>query len=319
MKAAVCRRYGPPEVVQIEEIAAPVIGEGMDDRVVVRVRDASLNPFDLHYRRGYLPVRFENGWTSPKQHVLGIDVAGTVEAIGGAVTRFKPGEAVFGHCLGSHAQFVRARESTLSRLPSNLDFEQAAVVPCAALTALQALRDIAKLQPGQSVLISGASGGVGHFAVQLARHFGAEVTAVTSTPNLAWVKALGAEEMYDYTRQDFTKNGKQYDVIMVAAGKRSYFSCKRSLAEKGVFISESPKPEYQILQVAVSSLLGDPRPRMHLAQPNQKDIELIRELLETGRIRPVIEKVYPLSEIAAAHRHLETGRTRGKLAVEVQR
>jgi NADPH:quinone reductase-like Zn-dependent oxidoreductase len=319
MRAAVCRRYGPPEVVQLEELAAPTIQEGMDDRVLVRVRCASINPFDLHYRRGYLPVRFENGWTKPKQHVLGIDVAGTVEAVGQAVTRFKPGQAVFGHCLGSHAEFVRARESTLGQLPSNLDFEQAAVVPCAALTALQALRDVARVQPGHRVLISGASGGVGHFAVQLAHHFGAEVTAVTSTSNLAWVKALGADELYDYTRQDFTRNGGKYDVILVAAGRRSYFSSKRSLNERGIFISESPKPEYQLLQVAISALLGDQHPKMHLAQPNQKDIDLIRELLQAGRIKPVIEKVYPLAEIAAAHRHLETGRTKGKLAIAVQK
>jgi NADPH:quinone reductase-like Zn-dependent oxidoreductase len=319
MKAAVCKSYGPPEVLKIEDIEQPVILDEHDDRVLIKVHSASVNPYDYLHRKGYLLTRMENGWTKPKQQILGIDVAGTVEAVGKNVTRFKVGDAVFGHCLGSHAEYVRARQERLGKMPRNLTFTQAAAVPCVALTALQAFRDIAQIKKGQRVLVYGASGGIGHFAVQFAKYYETEVTAVCSTSNLPWVKELGADHVIDYSKEDFARNGKKYDIILIAAGKRTYFSSKPSLTATSMFISESPKPEYGIFQIFLSPLVGDKRAKMHLSQPNEKDIEFIRELIEADKIKPVIEKAYSLDQIAQAHRHVENGHTKGKVVIEVQK
>jgi NADPH:quinone reductase-like Zn-dependent oxidoreductase len=214
---------------------------------------------------------------------------------------------------------VRVFESNISLMPGNLTFNEAAAVPCVALSAVQALKDAAQIRQGQRVLINGASGGIGHFAVQIAKYYRAEVTAVCSTSNLAWVKDLGADHVIDYTKEDFTKNGKRYDVILDASAARTFFSCKNSLTETGFYMTENPtKPDFQLIQVIFASLTGDKKMRgAGLTQTGGENLELIRELLEAGKIKTVIEKTYPLSQIAAAHRHVENGHTKGKVVVEI--
>ncbi len=317
MKAAIYKSYGPPDVLKIEEIEKPSLDDS-PDRVLVKVFAASINPFDVLFRRGYLPTRLSNGLFKPKDRVLGIDVAGVVEAVGANVTRFKPGDRVFGGCFGAHAEYVTPREKGLVPMPANASFVDCSAISCAGMTALQALRKVAQVQPGQKVLIYGASGGIGHFAVQLAKHFGAEVTAVTSTANQDWVKALGADHMIDYTRQDFSQNGQRYDLILDAVGKRTYASCKSSLTPTGVYISEHPlKPAAQIPQWIFSLLTRDPHFKTHLTEGNTDDIQFLCDLLEQGKLRPMIDRCYPLTQIAAAHQHVEGGHTKGKVVVEV--
>jgi NADPH:quinone reductase-like Zn-dependent oxidoreductase len=286
--------------------------------VLIRVHNASVNPYDYLFRKGYLPTRLENGLTKPKNHILGIDVAGTIEAVGKNVHRFKVGDHVFGSCFGSHAEYVCPRQNVLSFMPKNATFEEAAAVPCAAQTALQALRDVAQIKQGQRVLIYGASGGIGHFAVQLARYFEAEVTAVCSTSNLQWVKDLGAHYVLDYTEEDFADNGKKYDVILDAVGKRTFFSCLRSLTERGVYITEHAiYPKYHPIQLMISSLIGRKKAKVHLAKPNDMDLDFLRRLMEEEKVKPVIEKCYPLDQIVEAHRHVESGRTKGKIVIKM--
>jgi NADPH:quinone reductase-like Zn-dependent oxidoreductase len=321
MKAAVYRSYGAPEVLKVEDVEQPSIQDGDDDLVLIKVHSASVNPFDYYHRMGFLPVRPSNGLFIPKQQILGIDVAGTVEAVGKNVSRFKAGDRVFGNCRGSHAEYVIVRESKISLMPKNLTFNEAAAVPCVALTAVQALKDAAQIKKGQKVLINGASGGIGHFAVQIARFYEAEVTAVCSTSNLAWVKELGAHHIIDYTKEDFTKNDKRYDVILDASAARTFFSCKHSLTETGFYMTENPtKPGFQLVQVLFSSLMGDKKMKgAGLTITGGENLELIRELLEAGNIKPVIEKTYPLDQIAAAHRHVENGHTKGKVVIEIHK
>ncbi|MCR2822719.1 NAD(P)-dependent alcohol dehydrogenase [Lederbergia panacisoli] len=317
MRAAIYNAYGPPEVLKIQDVEQPLIKD--EDRVLIRVHNASVNVFDTLYRRGYLPTRLDNGFTKPKNHILGIDVSGTVEAIGKNVHRFKIGDHVFGSCFGSHAEYVSPRENSLSLMPKNITFEEAASIPCAGQTALQALRNVAQIKQGQRVLIYGASGGVGHFAVQLAKCFGAEVTAVCSTSNLQWVKELGADYVLDYTKEDFVDNGKKYDVILDAVGKRTFFSCLGSLTETGVYITEHAiYPKYHPIQLMIGSLIGRKKAKVHLTKPNDRDMDFLRSLVEEEKIKPVLEKCFSLDQIVEAHRHVESGHTKGKVVLEVK-
>lgn len=317
MRAAIYRTFGPPEVIGIKDVEQPTIKE--QDRVFIRVHSASVNTLDFLYRKGYLPTRMDNGLTKPKNPILGIDVAGTIEAVGENVRKFKVGDHVFGSCFGSHSEYVAPRENFLSHMPKNISFEEAAAIPCAAQTALQALRDIAQIKQGQRVLIYGASGGVGHFAVQLAYYFGAEVTAVCSTSNVDWVKKLGAQYVIDYTKEDFRNNGKKYDIILDAVGKRTFFSCLHSLTEQGLYITEHPfYPKYHPFQLMIGSLIGRKKAKIHFTKPNDKDLDFLRRLVEEEKIRPVIEICYPFEEIVKAHQHIEKGRTKGKIVLRVK-
>jgi NADPH:quinone reductase-like Zn-dependent oxidoreductase len=317
VRAAIYSTYGPPEVIGIKDVEQPSIKE--QDRVLIRVHSASVNTLDYLYRKGYLPTRVDNGVTKPKNPILGIDVAGTIEAVGENVRKFKVGDHVFGSCFGSHSEYVAPRENFLSHMPKNITFEEAAAIPCAAQTALQALRDVAQVKQGQKVLIYGASGGVGHFAVQLANYFGAEVTAVCSTSNLDWVKELGAQYVIDYTKEDFTDNGNKYDLILDAVGKRTFFSCLPSLTEKGLYITEHLfYPKYHPFQLMIGSLIGRKKAKIHLTKPNDKDLDFLRGLVEEEKLRPIIEKCYPLEQIVKAHQHIESGRTKGKIVLRVK-
>jgi len=317
LKAAIFKSYGSPEVMEISEVDKPSIKD--EDRVLIRVVSASVNQYDNLFRKGYFPTRIENGLTKPKTQILGIDVAGTVEAIGENVTKFKVGDSVFGSCVGSHAEYVCPRQSVIAIMPNNSTFEEAAAMPCAAQTALQALRDVGKVKAGDKVLIYGASGGVGHFAIQLALHFGAEVTAVCSTSNIEWVKNLGAHHVIDYTQEDYVHNGKKYDVVLDAVGKRTFFSSLRSLTEKGIYITEHPLyPKYHPIQLMIGSIIVNKKAKIHLAKPNDSDLVLLGELMEQGKLRPVIEKCFPLNEIVEAHRHIESGRTKGKVVLKIE-
>jgi NADPH:quinone reductase-like Zn-dependent oxidoreductase len=318
MRAAIYESYGPPEVLEIKDVELPFIKD--NDRVLIKVHNASVNAMDYLYRKGYFPTRLQNGLTKPKTRILGLDVAGTIEAVGKNVNKFKVGDQVFGSCLGSHAEYVCPRESVLSLMPKNVTFEEAAAVPCTAQTALQALRDVAQIKPSNRVLIYGASGGIGHFAVQLAKYFEAEVTAVCSSSNLQWVKDLGADYVIDYTKEDFTDNGKKYDIILDAVGKLTFFSCLRSLTEKGIYITEHLLyPKYHPIQLIISPLIGGRKAKVHLAKPNDKDLDFLRGLLEEENVKPVIEKCYPLDQIIEAHKHVESGRTKGKVVLEINK
>lgn len=324
MKAIVYTQYGSPDVLKLQEIEKPT---PKDNEILIKVHAASANPADWHTMRGEpFLARLVNGLFKPKNPRLGADLAGTVEAVGKNVTQFKVGDEVFGELslsgMGSFAEYICADENAaLSLKPANLTFEQAAAVPLAGFTALQGLRDAGHIQAGQKVLVNGASGGVGTFAVQMAKAYGAEVTGVCSGRNSELVRSIGADHVVDYTREDFTKTGQQYDLIYCAVGNRSITDYKRALKPKGVCVIAG----FTSLGLLFSHMLIGPRRvsdgkrvgLMETAHPNKKDLLVIKELLETGKIKPVIDKRYPLSETAEAIRYLETGRARGKVVINV--
>jgi NADPH:quinone reductase-like Zn-dependent oxidoreductase len=322
LKAITYHRYGSPDVLELEEVDAPV---PRDDEALVRVRAASVNPRDWHYLRGLPYIMRPVGLRRPKDGGLGSDMAGQVEAVGRAVTRFRPGDEVFAHVLkGGFAEYTCVPEDALGPKPANLTFEQAATVPLAALTALQGLRDHGQVQPGQRLLIIGASGGVGTFAVQLGKLFGAEVTGVCSTRNLDLVRGLGADHVIDYTSEDFTEHGPRYDLIFQLAGTRSPSACRRALTAKGKLILSSGEsdgrwigPIDRILAAVVLSPFVSQRLAPFEARQSRQDLEILKELIESGRLSPVIDRSYPLRETPEALRYLEEGHARGKVVITV--
>ena len=323
MKAAVYTRYGSPDVVQIKDVEKPV---PKDNEVLIEVRAASVNPLDWHFMRGtpYF-VRILAGLRKPKITRLGVDVAGQVEAVGRNVTQFKPGDAVFGSCRGAFAEYVCTSESTLVMKPDNVTFEQAASAPVAAFTVLQGLRDKGQIQPGQKVLINGAAGGVGTFAVQIAKSFGADVTGVCSTRNVDMVRSIGADRVIDYTREDFTKSGQRYDLIFDCVGNHSLLACRRVLNPKGIYIAVGgPSGRWMIGPLAsgitapVLSRFVSQKLAMVLAKPSKEDLTIMHELMETGKVTSVIDKRYRLSEVPEAIRYLEEGHARGKVVITLE-
>ncbi|MEH2439935.1 NAD(P)-dependent alcohol dehydrogenase [Nostoc sp.] len=312
MKAMVIRRYGAAEVLQYEDVEQPKIEP---TQLLVKVRASSVNPIDWKIRQGMLSLIVGNKF--PK--ILGFDVAGEVVAVGSGVTRFKPGDAIYGSTSfpgGGYAEFAAVPESVVVLKPTNLSYEEAAAVPLAALTALQALRDQGNIQTGQSVLINGAAGGVGIFAVQIAKALGAVVTGVSSTKNLDLVKSLGADRVIDYIQQDFVEDTAQYDIIFDAVGKRSLSETKKVLKPNGVYITTVPSPQV-FLESVLTALLPGQKAKFLFEKPNAKDLLFLKELIEGGKIRAVIDRTYSLQELAAAHNHSETGRAVGKIAIAV--
>jgi NADPH:quinone reductase-like Zn-dependent oxidoreductase len=324
MKAMVYHTYGSPDVLKLQEVQKPI---PQDNEVLVKVTAASVNAAELHLLRAdpFLMRFMGFGLLKPKHTILGAAMAGQVEAVGRNVTQFQPGDEIFGDLTrcgwGAFAEYVCASEDALALKPANVTFEEAAAVPLAAITALQGLRAKGQIQPGQKVLIYGAGGGVGTFAVQLAKAFGAEVTAVCSTRNVDLVRSIGADQVIDYTQADFTKNGQRYDLIFAVNGYHSIFDYKRALNPRGVyvFIGGSMAAMFQamLLGPLVSMTGGQKMGSMGVAKPSQKDLVYMKDLLEAGKVVPVIDRRYPLGETAEALRYLEKGHAKGKVVITV--
>ncbi len=318
MKAIVCAKYGPPDVLQFSEVEKPT---PKDNEVLVKIYAAALNPLDRFFMRGAPLIRLIPGLRKPKDTRLGVDLAGQVEAVGKNVTQFKPGDEVFGACRGAFAECVCATEKMLALKPANLSFEEAAAVPVAAITALQGLRDKGRIQPGQKVLIDGASGGVGTFAAQIAKSFGAEVTAVCSTRNVDTARSLDADQVIDYKREDFTRNGQLYDLIFGANAHHSIFAYRRALKPGGIFVLGGGgfSEIFQVILLGpLLSLIGSRKSCFFIAKLNQKDFVFLKELLESRKVVPVIDKRYPLSKVADAMRYLEEGHAQGKIVITIE-
>jgi NADPH:quinone reductase-like Zn-dependent oxidoreductase len=320
MKAIVRYEYGSPDVIKLIEAEKPTPKE---DQVLIKVRAASINSYDWRFITATpFLVRTNGGLLKPKDIRLGADIAGTVEAVGSNITLFKLGDEVYGDVsFGGYAEYVCTKEKNLALKPANVSFEEASATPMAALTALQGLRDKGQIQPGQKVLVNGASGGVGTFAVQIAKYYGAEVTGVCRTRNLEMSRSLGADHVVDYTKEDFTKNGKQYDVIFDVAASQSVFAYKRALAPKGKYVLAgfSTMPHlFQILLLGPGVAKdGQEIGLMDTASANNADLTFLGELLKSNKIVAVVDKVYPLSETAQAFRHYEDEHARGKIVIKV--
>jgi len=323
MKAIVQDRYGTADVLELEDIDEPVVGSG---DVLLRVHAASAHIGDWHVMTGlpYMIRIMGYGFRGPKVRVRGIDVAGRVEAVGEDVSRFQPGDEVFGTCDGSFAEYATARKDKVAPKPANLTFEQAATVPTSGSTALQGLRDVKRVEPGQKVLIIGAAGGVGSFAVQIAKAFGAHVTGVCSTTKVDLVRSIGADDVIDYTRDDFAATGQRYDLILDTAGNRSVSHLRRALARRGALVIVGGEGGGRLIggfdrgfrALAFSPFVGQ-KLRPLIAKQRGEDLIVLKELIEAGKVTPVIDRTYPLSEVPEAIRYVEEGHARGKVVITV--
>jgi NADPH:quinone reductase-like Zn-dependent oxidoreductase len=323
VKAIVTTRYGPPDVLQLREIATPAPAEG---EVLIKLYASSVNPLDSFVIRGPLFfVPMIGRLLKPKHKITGADIAGRVESVGRNVEQFRPGDEVFGASfggkgLGGFAEYACAIEDSLARKPANLSFEDAAAVPVAAITALQGLRDKGQIQRGQKVLVDGASGGVGTFAIQIAKSFGAEVTAVCSPRNVDRARSIGADHVIDYTREDFTQSGLRYDLILGANAHHSIVDYRRALSRDGIFVMVGGvlvRILQAVLLAPFISRIGSKKMRFFIAKTNAKDLVFLKDLLEAGKIVPVIDRRYPLGEVAEALRYLEEGHAQGKVVIIV--
>ena len=318
MKAIVYHEYGSPDNLELQEVEVPAV---QDDEVLLKVHTASVNALDWHFLTGspFLARIMAGGLLRPKQHVLGVDLAGTVEAVGESVTRFQPGDKVFGSCGsgGAFAEYACAAQGDMQTKPGNVPFEEAAAAGAAAHTALQFLRDGGQIRAGHNVLINGASGGVGTFAVQIAKAFGATVTGVCSTGNLDLVRSIGADHIIDYTQEDFTQGEQHYDLIFDVAAKLSFSTCKRALATQGIYVTTEFSPA-MVFRGLWASITGDQKLVSQLAKPpNERDSAFMKELLESGQVKSVIDRRYTLSEVPEALRYLGEGHARGKVVITI--
>jgi len=320
LKAIVYTKYGPPDVLQLEEVEKPT---PKDDEVLVKVHTASVNAADLEYLRGTLMIRL-GGLLKPKNHILGSDIAGRVVSVGRNIKQFQPGDDIFGDSFysgfGAFAEYVCVPEKVLALKPASMTFEEVVTLPQSGLLALQGLRDKRQIQPGQKVLINGAGGGTGTFAVQIAKYFGAEVTGVDSTRKLDMLRSIGADHVIDYTQEDFTKSGQRYDLILDVAAYHSIFDYKRALSPKGIYVmvGGSMALMFQVLFLGPwISMTGSKKMGILMHKPN-KDLAFMKELFEAGKVVPVIDRRYPLSEVAEALRYLEEGHAQGKLVITVE-
>ncbi|MGE5114224.1 MAG: NAD(P)-dependent alcohol dehydrogenase [Acidobacteriaceae bacterium] len=317
MKAIVYRKYGAPDVLKCEEIEKPAVH---DNEVLIKVRAASLNPLDWRLMRGtpYF-IRMGMGLRKPKEMRAGRDVAGEVEAIGSKITLFKPGDGVFGVCVGALAEYACGSESKLAIKPNSLSFDEAASIPIAGLTALQGLRDMGQIQPGQKVLVNGAAGGVGTFAVQIAKSFDAHVTGVCSTGNAALLRAIGADHVIDYTQEDFTKSKERYDLILDNVGNHPLSAYRRVLNPHGKLVMVGAKNItvllLRALQARVLSWFVSQRLGFLVARLTNKDLAKMGELFEAGKVKPVIDRRYPLIDVPRAIAYLEEGHAHGKIVI----
>lgn len=325
MQAIVYCDYGSPEVLKLANLAKPV---PKDDQLLIKVRAASANPYDWHFIRGtpYL-MRLGVGLRKPRSIQVGVDFAGTVEAVGKNVTEFKPGDEVYGGKSGAFAEYLCVNEKSVVRKPDNITFEQAGAVHIAGSTALQALRNEGKIQPGQKVLINGASGGVGTFAVQIGKALGAHVTGVCSTRNIALVRSLGADEVIDYTREDFARNGQKYDLILDNVPNHTLADCRRSLTPTGRYVmigGGGPEdgrwigPFARVIKIMLLSPFVSQKMGMMMSDPSREDKVYLRDLMQAGKVTPVIDRRYKLADVPEAIRYLETGRARGKVVVSLE-
>src|ERR1043166_2612608 len=319
MKAMVYRAYGSPDVLRCEEVEKPTPG---DAEVLIRIRAAAANPMDYRLMVGAYIMRLATGLRKPKPTRPGADLAGVVEAVGRNVTRFKPGDPVFGCARGAFAEYVCAREDKLAVKPASLTFEQAAALPVAGLTALQGLRDKGRVRPGQKILINGAAGGVGTFAVQIAKALGGEVTGVCSTRNTDLVRSIGADHVSDYSSEDWTRNAQRYDVIFDVVGNRPLSAWRRVMTRRGIFVPVGVRaggrwigPLPHFLKLLVSSWFVSQKVAFFIARVNPEELDALKELIEANKVTPVIDRRYPLSETPEAFRYLKAGHARGKVVI----